>query len=140
MQGRTVILATHHVSLCLPGTSYLVELDKGRVVKSGSIERLRALGVLERVVEEEDKIVIIHEDEVSSLAGDGNPGTVVENENVYSAPGKLIDKETRAEGRVSVHTYLLYVKAAGWLSWALTFLLLVRYTPLSQCNPKSIYS
>ena len=140
MQGRTVILVTHHVSLCLPGTSYLVELDKGRVVKRGSIERLRALGVLEKVMEEEDKIVsTAHENEVSSLAIDGNSGTVVENGDVYSTTGKLIDEEARAEGRVSVHTYLLYVKAAGWLSWALIFLLLVRCTFLSLCNPKPIY-
>ena len=133
MQGRTVILVTHHVSLCLPGTSYLVELDKGRVVKEGSIEKLRALGVLEKVMEEEDKIAMFAHEHESSSPVDSGSGEMVENGDVvYSTPGKLIDEEARAEGRVSVYTYLLYVKAAGWSSWILTFLLLVRCT-LHSC-------
>ena len=112
MQGGTVTLVTHHVSFCLPGTWYLVELDKDGVVEEGSIEKLRALGVLEKAMEEEDKIVLANEHESSSPVDSGSGG-MVENV-VYSAPGKLMDDEAHTEGRVSVHTYLLYVKAAGW--------------------------
>jgi ABC-type multidrug transport system fused ATPase/permease subunit len=39
--------------------------------------------------------------------------------------GRLIDEEARAEGRVSWKTYKTYIQAAGYSSWALTFLLMV---------------
>ena len=64
-------------------------------------------------MEEEDKIVLANEHESSSPVDSGSGGMV--GNVVYSTPGKLIDEEAHAESRVSVHTYLLYVKAASWL-------------------------
>jgi ABC-type glutathione transport system ATPase component len=40
-QGRTRILATHHVAVCLPETSYLVVLGDGTVLQAGSPQKLR---------------------------------------------------------------------------------------------------
>lgn len=49
-QGRTRILVTHHVALCLPKTKYIVLLENGRAVKSGSVEELSASGFLSTVI------------------------------------------------------------------------------------------
>ena len=125
-RGRTILLVTHHVSLCLPATGYLVELDNGRVVRQGTVEELRSQGHLAHVIEHED---------VSRNSAPGDRDTEAEIGGTLALSGakpltqpdagKLVDAEARAEGRVSYRTYLLYVKAAGWLSWTLTFLLLV---------------
>ena len=46
-----------------------------------------------------------------------------------SDAGKLVDEETRAEGRVSLRTYWTYIKAAGIVCWVFTFafMLLIRF-------------
>lgn len=41
MRGRTVILCSHHTALILPVASYHVELEQGRVVRQGAVERTR---------------------------------------------------------------------------------------------------
>ena len=105
--------------------------EKGVSLSGGAIYARSKVGVLEKVMEEEDKIAMFAHEHESSSPVDSGSGGMVENV-VYSAPGKLIDDEAHTEGRVSVHTYLLYVKAAGWSSWILTFLLLVRCT-LHSC-------
>lgn len=44
--GRTRILVTHHVALCLPKTKFIVLLENGRALRSGSVDDLRADGLL----------------------------------------------------------------------------------------------
>lgn len=144
IKGRTVILVTHHVSLCLPATAYLLELDRGRVLRQGSVEELRKKGQLAHVIEAEDVSQAIQkegEEQTEKIIGNVADGedrpplnstaetatsVTAEDTNMDADAGKLVDAEARAEGRVSFRTYLLYVKSAGWFSWALTFLLLVR--------------
>ncbi|OJT02453.1 ATP-dependent bile acid permease [Trametes pubescens] len=129
-RNRTVILVTHHITLCLPIAAYLVELSSGSVLRQGSASELREHGELERLVEAEDTT---EEDHTESSSSD----THVENEADLSATvpksdvkpqeisGKLIDDEFRAEGRVSLRTYWTYIRAAGIVSWILTFALMV---------------
>lgn len=50
-KGRTRILVTHHVALCLPKTKYLVLLEDGRALHSGTVEELRAQGHLSNILE-----------------------------------------------------------------------------------------
>lgn len=45
-KGRTRILVTHHVGLCLPKTRYLVLLENGQAIHAGSVEELRKQGAL----------------------------------------------------------------------------------------------
>ncbi|CAK9784394.1 unnamed protein product [Cutaneotrichosporon oleaginosum] len=47
MKGRTCILVTHAVGLCLPAASFVVMLDDGKAVSSGSPAMLIASGALE---------------------------------------------------------------------------------------------
>lgn len=129
-RNRTVILVTHHITLCLPIAAYLVELSSGSVLRQGSASELREHGELERLVEAEDTT---EEDQTESSSSD----THVENEADLSATvpkpdtkpqeisGKLVDDEFRAEGRVSLRTYWTYIRAAGIISWILTFALMV---------------
>jgi hypothetical protein len=134
--GRTVLLVTHHVSLCLPATSFVVELDHGRVVRQGSVEELRDRGLLSSMIEAEDlppepKESTVKVLEPSKSKNDADHDGPSDDEQPHILPpvaGKLVDEEARAEGRVSLRTYLLYVKAAGWISWLFTFILLVSST------------
>ena len=50
-RGRTIILVTHHISLCLPIAAYLVELSSGAVLRSGLTSELRERGELEKLVD-----------------------------------------------------------------------------------------
>ncbi|PWN22275.1 hypothetical protein BCV69DRAFT_257017 [Microstroma glucosiphilum] len=47
MSGRTCLLVTHSVSLVLPGASYAVVLDNGRVTRAGPADELAADGVFD---------------------------------------------------------------------------------------------
>ncbi|KAJ2658560.1 hypothetical protein IWW48_003965 [Coemansia sp. RSA 1200] len=52
MQGRTCILVTHHLSMCLPFANYLLIMHEGRVALQGTPENLKRRGMLERIVAE----------------------------------------------------------------------------------------
>ncbi|KAH8923770.1 P-loop containing nucleoside triphosphate hydrolase protein [Atractiella rhizophila] len=128
--GRTVILVTHHVSLCLPATEYLVEMRDGKVIRKGDVEELKKRGSLIKVIEDED----ISEEESGTSSDKATLAANDADEAVNSKPTvaaerrerkKVEDTETQAEGRVNYRTYLLYMKAAGWIWWTLTIILLV---------------
>lgn len=127
-EGRTIILVTHHISMCLPVASYLVELAQGKILRKGTIQEFKDLGQLEEVLEaedetpEDDKPVQDPENEVDSVEQDqkykGDRGDAK----------KLIEAEARAEGRVSWLTYVTYIRAAGISSWIfiVALMLLIR--------------
>ena len=72
-RGRTRILATHHVALCLPRTSYSVLLGDGVVQYAGTVDELRNSGALKTIlahdIEEREK-----EEEESALGVDDGVG------------------------------------------------------------------
>lgn len=135
---RTIILVTHHISLCLPIAAYLVELSSGAMVRSGSTSDLRDRGELEKLVEAEDTgdedtteassatatEVDNEADLGKSVVANGKP-RLLSQEQASKSAGKLIDDESRAEGRVSLRTYWTYIKAAGLISWILTVALML---------------
>jgi ABC-type multidrug transport system fused ATPase/permease subunit len=157
MVGRTVILVTHHVTLCLPLAEFLVEIDGGRLGRHGRVSDLRKQGVLDEVLMKED---ILEEPVLEEVANtlneaDGGPpsgtssGDKTPSSSTNVAPsnsaqdpgkhaktkptwklstaelGKLVDEETRAEGRVSWYTYKTYIQAAGYWSWGATAFLMI---------------
>ncbi|EMD33950.1 hypothetical protein CERSUDRAFT_117480 [Gelatoporia subvermispora B] len=137
-RDRTIILVTHHISLCLPLASYLVELASGHLIRHGSVEELRRQGQLDQIVEAED---IAEAEDGSSLSSEtrvecdaDGPSPPEEERKPDPANGKLIDAETRAEGRVSMHTYWTYIKAAGLISWFITLLLLLLIRAINISN------
>ncbi|KAL6301359.1 P-loop containing nucleoside triphosphate hydrolase protein [Sparassis latifolia] len=126
-RDRTIILVTHHISLCLPLASYLVELSSGTVLRRGSVQELQEQGQLDKVVEAEDMAEgepqsstkeVENEADLQVQEDEAQPKAIISD-------GKLIEAEARAEGRVSIHTYLTYVRAAGLFSWFMTILLML---------------
>lgn len=140
-RGRTIILVTHHISLCLPISSFLVELFQGSVRRFGSIDELRKGGYLKEVIEREDLIPEAYKPahEFPSKATpnqdtgfDVFAGTPPELEVTspslaggQSKKGTLVDAEKRAEGRVSYMTYWTYIRAAGVWTWMVTIFLMI---------------
>ena len=124
-KDRTIILVTHHITLCLPIASYLVELGNGRVIRQGSSDELRKQNLLQKVVEDEDVVDQTDSEEKTEL--DDIPDLVPGDEVQKKKPvnGKLIEKEARAEGRVAFRTYWRYIKAAGVIWWILIIALMV---------------
>ena len=152
-KGRTIILVTHHISLCLPISSFLVELFQGSVRRFGSIDELRKSGYLKEVIDREDlqpdAYKPAHEFPSASskaLTPDNEPnvlsGTPPEHE--VASPvldqtesrkrGKLIDAEKRAEGRVSYRTYWTYIRAAGIWTWMVTVFLMIFIRLITVAN------
>ncbi|KAI5836067.1 P-loop containing nucleoside triphosphate hydrolase protein [Schizophyllum commune Tattone D] len=126
-QDRTIILVTHHIGVCLPITACLVELSRGQVLHHGTVDELRQRGILDEVIETEDEAFA---EEVVEGKLDLNEADDIANGKITpdeppKTSGKLVEEERRAEGRVTLKTYLTYVKAAGYGAWfAVIFLML----------------
>ncbi|CDH48321.1 atp-dependent bile acid permease [Lichtheimia corymbifera JMRC:FSU:9682] len=115
MKGRTVILVTHHVALCLDGASYVVAMKDGQVLGAGdpsTVLKSGALGEeLANTYDEERK-------KESGSSGANTDGIVpVVPEKIQLAKedgtGKLVKEEERAEGWVSWSVYEAYIHASG---------------------------
>lgn len=142
MQGRTVILVSHHVQLCAPGASYVVALDNGRLQFQGNQAEFMASGVLKSLSQsgaadasddkEETAVHAIEEiaqeqteqtPAPSSPDGSGDKSdtnstspTAVEAETKpeqKKAPRKLIEEEKRAVGRIGKDIWATYLGACG---------------------------
>lgn len=74
-KGRTRILVTHHVALCLPRTKYIVLLGEGRALRADTVENLRKSGQLADILaydaEEQKKLEEAAEQEDAVLIDDG---------------------------------------------------------------------
>ncbi|KAF8078960.1 ATP-binding cassette transporter [Lyophyllum atratum] len=106
-RDRTIILVTHHISLCLPAASYLIELSHGKVLRQGSIQDLNMLDLLGTVIEQEDTPADVpHTPENEADLLKGAPAKPMQQ----AGNGKLIEAEARATGRVSLHTYVFLAR------------------------------
>ncbi|KAF8609489.1 P-loop containing nucleoside triphosphate hydrolase protein [Ceratobasidium sp. AG-I] len=139
MRGRTIVLVTHHVRMCLDAASYLVEIGNGHVISQGTIGDLRRQGQLSAIISQDD--TVDNEPEDTPAPGEAFPDNVNEadmdtpnegssdedgNTSAHNGNiGKLVDEEARAEGRVSLWTYWTYIQAASVWSWFATLLLLL---------------
>lgn len=63
-RGRTRILVTHHVALCLPETKYHVQLGDGKVAHAGLVDDLRRQNILDKIVEEENEDTAANEEAI----------------------------------------------------------------------------
>ncbi|KAF9788298.1 multidrug resistance-associated ABC transporter [Thelephora terrestris] len=130
MEGRTVILVSHHVQLCAPGANHVIVLDNGRVQFQGDREGFYASGIINGLVqsgavarpeEDEAKIadtealveaILVAPSETSSTIA---PSTTVADSkpDKKKAPRKLVEEEKRAVGRIGKDVWLAYTRAAG---------------------------
>ncbi|KAK2461428.1 hypothetical protein APHAL10511_005891 [Amanita phalloides] len=115
---RTIILVTHHLSLCLPIASHFIELEDGKVVRQGPAREFIDDGVTQNIVTKTDMHTEILQNEADSLTNGTNPVG-------KTGDGTLIEEETRPEGSISWRAYYTYIRAAGMFCWFLSFVLLV---------------
>lgn len=131
---RTIVLVTHHISLCLPLAAYLVELSKGTVIRQGTVRELESQGQLRNLVESEDVVEEVLPEAAPAPLNEADVGIEGLAQKPQKSNGKLIDAEARAEGRVALSTYLTYIKATGTWSWLLMLSFMVSYRMIDIGN------
>ncbi|PWN87324.1 hypothetical protein FA10DRAFT_183067 [Acaromyces ingoldii] len=90
IRGRTVILVTHAVQLCLPGAAFAVALDDGRVVAAGTPAEVLATGVFD----DDDAPVVS-----SSGNGNGNGNdSTKDNRGRRDSNGSPAEDAIKADG------------------------------------------
>ncbi|KAI9025116.1 hypothetical protein CLU79DRAFT_98313 [Phycomyces nitens] len=114
MKGRTVILVTHHVRLCLPTAKFIVKFDRGAVAGYGSVSALRENDSLRDLLgeevedqnEEDEETLIETIDETFELTDD------------KATVNNMIKDEKTEKGQVKSKVYLTYFNACGgWFFW-----------------------
>ncbi|KAJ7610419.1 multidrug resistance-associated ABC transporter [Roridomyces roridus] len=112
MRGRTVILVSHHVQLCVPGAAYIVTLDNGRVRFQGTQDAFKVSGVMGSLVQSTDTST--DQDKTEAAAVDTiDEGKSAGAEKVKKAPRKFFEEEKRAVGRVAWDVWMAYIGACG---------------------------
>ena len=143
-KGRTRILVTHHVGLCLPKTKYTVILNEGTVQHEGLVEELRRTGVLDQVMKQEqedhEKEVTKNDEELQTM-DDSTKGTlnkILSNVTERSTktdrseldvqgktqPKQFTEDEKRETGAIKAHIYKEYLGTSGGLPFWLPIMLL----------------
>ncbi|RUP45403.1 glycosyl hydrolases family 2, TIM barrel domain-containing protein, partial [Jimgerdemannia flammicorona] len=69
MLGRTRVLVTHHVRLCLRGAGYVAKMEGGHVALKGRVEWLREQGLLGQVMSDEEAAVAQESEEQQEGGG-----------------------------------------------------------------------
>ncbi|KAG0794583.1 hypothetical protein G6F22_005317 [Rhizopus arrhizus] len=120
LQGRTIILVTHHVRLCLPAARFLVKIEQGNIIGCDSIENLKENGQLLKLVGEE-----LETDVEEETIEDTVDNKLSEMDIDLSSKGdvaKLIKEETSEKGHVKFKVYATYFAACGgWFFWSALF-------------------
>ncbi|KAL8748531.1 MAG: hypothetical protein Q9184_007237, partial [Pyrenodesmia sp. 2 TL-2023] len=139
-KGRTRILVTHHVGLCLPRTDYAVLLGDGTVEHAGPVEQLQQGGMLDTVLQEEREDEAIRakqvEANIEALAEIGDDDatlqkilTAVTERSVKTddsetevkgkvQPKKFTEEERREKGSVKLGIWKEYLSTSGgWWVW-----------------------
>ena len=142
--GRTRILVTHHVGLCLPKTKYTVSLGDGTIEHAGLVDDLKRTGSLAQILKNEESEV---SDETNGLLNvDGANGDtlakVMSRRSEQSVmiddggtggkgkiqPKKFVEDEKRETGSIKLGHYKEYITTSGGLKlWGPLALLFVGY-------------
>ncbi|PSS10701.1 hypothetical protein M430DRAFT_145791 [Amorphotheca resinae ATCC 22711] len=143
MQGRTCILVTHNLALCVPQSRYVVYLDNGKVDIQGSAEEVMASGKLGEDVNKSrpgSAPASRIPSRTPSTVGDESGATLIDDAEAPNNGGTLDKKqskvksadrgekkdamkETKAEGGLKWTVVILYLKSMGpWWFWVLAVL------------------
>ncbi|KAJ1883449.1 hypothetical protein LPJ57_000108 [Coemansia sp. RSA 486] len=128
MQGRTCILVTHHMAMCLPHCGFVVLLDGGKVEFQGSPQQLGAFDAAYKNVESDSGGSSDIEEDSQSSASD--PALPVHSSASAAQPsvrpimantdGKLISDEVRMQGLVRLEAWKTYFDPCGGWPFAFT--------------------
>jgi ABC-type methionine transport system ATPase subunit len=123
-EGRTRILATHHVGLCLPGAEYCVVLDQGRVLQAGTVEVLAKTNILSHFSQPPEA----GKDETENLASNARQSED-DAPSPRSAPLRFMQDEGRATGSNAWALYGRYLMSGNRVTpWAFAILAFTIYT------------
>ncbi|KAL8960706.1 MAG: hypothetical protein Q9193_002632 [Seirophora villosa] len=149
-KGRTRILVTHHVGLCMPKTDYAVFLGSGTVEYAGSVEALQQAGKLNQILQEEQEIEAVQAQknneamEAQAEFGDHDHTlqkilTAVTTQSVKAddseidvvgkrQPTKFTEEEKREKGSVKLGIWREYLNTSGgWWFWPPVILFFCSY-------------
>ncbi|KAI8146868.1 P-loop containing nucleoside triphosphate hydrolase protein [Fennellomyces sp. T-0311] len=116
LQGRTVVMVTHHLQLCISAAKFLVRLEMGGVVAEyGLVENLRQTDEFSEILKSS-----IHTNTTQTLETKGHDGdnNIIIEEKEATATAKLIQDEQTEKGHVKIKVHLAYFRACGgWLFW-----------------------
>ena len=151
-RGRTRILVTHHVGLCLPKAKHAVLLNGGTVEYAGLVTDLQKAGVLDHVFSQAQETLSMQAEEeqmpeeFSEMQGSGATlqkilTSVTEssaktddselNITGKGQPKKFTKEETREKGSVKLGIWGEYLDTSGgWWFWPPIFLLFFVYQTL----------
>ncbi|KAF9432269.1 hypothetical protein BGZ76_011034 [Entomortierella beljakovae] len=153
MKNRTCILVTHHVRLCIATAKHVVLMNNGQITVQGSVTQLREQGSLSLVLEEdEDQSTdssdadTVNEAELGSSSSTKKPNPVrrkstAKDLKAAQAPEapvkdarKLVQEETREEGRVKWSIYKVYATAAGGIIFWATLMIAFAVTRMIEVS------
>ncbi|KAL8859663.1 MAG: hypothetical protein Q9178_003777 [Gyalolechia marmorata] len=149
-KGRTRILVTHHLGLCLSRTAYAVSLNAGTVEYAGLVKELQQRGVLPQLRSEREELPTTQpidiKDVVEALtkAGDEDENlrkiiTTVTDCSVRTddsevdtrgkgQPKKFTEDENREKGSVKIGIWKEYLgTSGGWWFWPSIVLFFIFY-------------
>ncbi|RUS16120.1 ABC transporter type 1, transmembrane domain-containing protein, partial [Endogone sp. FLAS-F59071] len=160
MKGRTRILVTHHVRLCLPGADFVTKVDHGKIVLQKRVSEVfsnRSLlteileegdnidedfKIRQTEEEEEDATEDIIENILDPENSEPSQSTSVQTQESVTGPTKadkkahkLIQEEQREQGQVKMKIYGIYFGASGGIFyWAIVIatFLIVRVSVVSE--------
>jgi ABC-type multidrug transport system fused ATPase/permease subunit len=156
-QGRTRILVTHHVALCLPETDYSVYLENGTVAHAGSVEVLRRSGSLEAILAHADsreaETPNTIEGELSSVMDESNGLHSIHSHRPQSrpilnanssvspvAPKKFQQDERRETGAIKFVNYKRYFQnSGGGLFWVCVLLAFMLYAAFAVGRVSAVF-
>lgn len=112
MHGRTRILVTHHLKLCISEAKYTVSLANGVVEHAGSVEELRQDGALDKLIAEEAKEENAPEP-IEEMLDDTDGDAIAGKDSGKPALLKFVLKEERERGAVKREVYFEYLRSSG---------------------------
>ena len=122
LQGRTRILVTHQVSLCLQSAAYVLALENGTVKHVGNVSELKRTGSLDNLVEESAepeapaKEVALEEEVIEEAQ--------TEDAKPVKKPRVLVDEEGKFKGNVKRKVYGRYLLSQGSVFFTLFIVVL----------------
>lgn len=112
LKGRTFVLVTHHVALCLPAAEFLIFLENGTVAQAGPAS--------------EAQISAIPAAPPAPDEGHTQEKAAEEDDRPDHAARQIYKNEHTASGRVASSHYWLIFKSVGgfwyWLAFAILFI------------------
>jgi ABC-type multidrug transport system fused ATPase/permease subunit len=120
LRGRTVVMVTHHVGLCLPGADFVVALRDGKVEEACAANESHVDTTIEPPQEEE---LLSPPPTATAKRLEGEPQARQTEDQ--PSPRRIYQAEKTSEGRVNTSHFMMVFSAAGgafyWTVLALIF-------------------